>query len=519
TLNISRDGYSTWNTIAVNNAVPIPPVHVTQGDTLVLHVQNKLDTPTSVHAHGIYHKSTDYYDGAEMVTECGIPPGENFTYIIETGSQVGNFWIHAHVHSQYTDGFRTPFVIHEKVMPDTYDEEVLLYFEDWDERSFLDKMARDSELALADVPTAYRTLLINGVNGNKTHTIKFSKGKRYRLRLMSLSTAFWVKFRIHGHRMSVVGKDGVDSQPLEVDGVDLGPGQRYSVIVTTGESDEFNYMFTATLYANFVDPYPGLMPRVYNGLVQYNEDAPTKPVTADDDGNDDYSDERLVWSDAINMQALDRQPLLPVDTQIVLSIKQYVAEHGIPVYTFGDYAFNYSLVPTLFTALSMGDLALNHTTYGPHAQARILHLNESVELLIYNYNAKDHSLHLHMSEFQVVEVGPYGDAVAHDRKPVKFQRAGPAPMRCDLITVRAYSYIRLRFRVERPNVMLFHCHMSHGGYSGLAVTFVAAPDLMQKQIKVPEESLRMCRLQNIKTSGNAAGNEGLDMTGLYEPFL
>ncbi|KAJ2146964.1 ferroxidase fet3 [Coemansia sp. RSA 678] len=512
TLNISRDGYNTWDSICVNNAVPIPPVHVTQGDVLVLNVRNSLDVPTAVHAHGIYHNYTDYYDGAEMVTECGIPPGENFTYVIDTTTQAGDLWIHGHVHSQLTDGFRTPFIIHEKVKPTTYDEEKLLYFEDWNERTFNDMVAIDAKLKLADIPPLYRTMLINGVNANTSKSLHFEPRKRYRLRIMSLSTSSWIKFRMPGHTMHVISKDGVEAEPMEVDGLDLGPGQRVSIIVTAHDTAEFNYMYNVTLYANFIPQYPGLMPRYYSGLIEYQKNAPLKTIPAEDDA-------QLVWNDVINMQARDRMPLLSVDRQIVLSIKQFTPDHGIPYYSFGDYAFNHSLVPILFTALSMGELASNSSVYGPQAQAHILQYGESIELLVYNDNSKDHSLHLHRGEYQVVEVGPYGDAIANNRTVVEFQKSGPSPMRCDVVTVRSYSYIKLRFHVNRGMVALFHCHMMHGGYFGLAATFIAAPELLQKYVKVPEEAIRMCKLQGIKTSGNAAGNQGFDMTGLPPPIL
>ncbi|KAJ2499742.1 hypothetical protein GGH96_003253 [Coemansia sp. RSA 1972] len=511
TLNISRDGYSTWRSICVNNAVPIPPVHVTQGDILVLNVRNSLDVPTAVHAHGIYHNYTDYYDGAEMVTECGIPPGENFTYVIDTTTQAGNFWLHSHVHSQLTDGFRTPFIIHEKVKPSIYDEEKLLYFEDWDLRSFDDEMDIYSKLNLKDIPAAYRMLLINGMNGNVTQPVVFVPGKRYRVRVVSLLTVFWVKFRIPGHTMHIIDQDGVSCNPVEVDGLDMGPGQRFSIIVIAHDTAEFNYKYNVTLYANFIDPFPGLMPRYYSGLIKYHKNSPLKHIP-------EVNDNQLAWSNTLDLQARDGMPLLPVDRQIVLSIKQFIPEFGNPLYTFGDYAYNHTLVPTLFTVLSMGNLAFDSLVYGPQTQAHVLHYGESIEVIIYSDSGLDHSLHMHAGEYQVVEVGPYGDAVANNRPAVIYQKSGPAPMRCDELTIRSFSYIKLRFRVTRGAIIFFHCHMIHN-YKGLAVTFIAAPDLLQKHMKVPDEVIKMCKIQNIKTSGNAAGNAGFDFTGLPPPFL
>ncbi|KAJ2227182.1 hypothetical protein EV180_002573, partial [Coemansia sp. RSA 518] len=511
TLNISRDGYSTWKSMCVNNAVPIPPVHVTQGDVLVLNVRNSLNVPTAVHAHGIYHNYTDYYDGAEMVTECGIPPGENFTYIIDTTTQAGNFWLHSHVQSQLTDGLRTPFIVHEKIKPSTYDEEKLLYFEDWDTRSFDEESIIHSTLNVKNIPTAYRMLLINGMNGNVTQPVVFVPGKRYRVRVVSLLTVFWLKFRIPGHTMQIIDQDGVACNPVEVDGLDMGPGQRFSILVTAHDTVEYNYKYNVTLYADFFHPSPGIMPRYYSGLIEYQKNASLQTIPA-------VSDDQLSWSNTLDLQARDGMPLLPVDRQIVLTVKDYFPELDIPYYTFGDYAYNHTLVPTLFTALTMGDLAFNSSIYGLQSQAHVLHYGESIEVLIYSDNINDHSLHMHAGEYQVVEVGPYGDAAANNRTGVAFKRSGPAPMRCDEVTIRSYSYIKLRFRVNHGAIIFFHCHMIHN-FKGLAVTFIAAPDLLQKHMKVPDEVIKMCKLQNIKTSGNAAGNAGFDLTGLPPPFL
>ncbi|KAJ2527893.1 ferroxidase fet3 [Coemansia sp. RSA 1937] len=253
------------------------------------------------------------------------------------------------------------------------------------------------------------------------------------------------------------------------------------------------------------------MPRYYSGLIEYHQNAPLKNIP-------NVDDDQLSWSNTLDLQARDGMPLLPVDRQIVLSIKQFVPEFDTPFYSFGDYAYNHTLVPTLFTALSMGNLAFNSSIYGLQSQAHVLRYGESIEVIIYSDDENDHSIHMHAGEYQVVEVGPYGGPVASNRTTVKYQRSGPAPMRCDEIAIRSHSYTKLRFRVNHGAIIFFHCHMIHN-FKGLAVTFIAAPDLLQKHMKVPDEVTRMCKLQNIKTSGNAAGNAGFDLTGLPQPLL
>jgi FtsP/CotA-like multicopper oxidase with cupredoxin domain len=84
------------------------------------------------------------------VTQCGIPPGKNFTYNF-TLNQVGTYWYHSqYVHlrdfadgglsTQYTDGLFGPIVIHDPKAANTegvlalgkgYDEERILFLGDW----------------------------------------------------------------------------------------------------------------------------------------------------------------------------------------------------------------------------------------------------------------------------------------------------------------------------------------------------------------------------------------------------
>ncbi|KAJ1782546.1 ferroxidase fet3, partial [Coemansia sp. RSA 2167] len=132
-LNISRDGLSTWQAIGANGQLPIPPIYVTQGDILELTAINHLDKPVTLHTHGLFQRNSSYYDGAGMVTECGIPPGSQFTYIIETRNQSGTHWVHSHYGPEAIDGLRAALVIRDldPKLLDEYDEDVLLTLEDW----------------------------------------------------------------------------------------------------------------------------------------------------------------------------------------------------------------------------------------------------------------------------------------------------------------------------------------------------------------------------------------------------
>ncbi|KAJ2544595.1 ferroxidase fet3 [Coemansia sp. RSA 1853] len=512
-VQVNRDGYVDRLAIGVNNQLPIVPVYITQGDTLFLTVHNMLNVPTAIHAHGLVQTNMPYMDGSSMITQCGIPPNSSFTYEIRSNNQSGTFFLHSHHMGQLADGLRTPFIIREKY-PE-YDEDVLVALEDWYATDSRDKLvellAPDTNAPLT--PT-FPFGLINGYNGNDTQTIQFTRGKKYRLRVMSMSTTEYWKFSIPGHKLSVVEADGVACEPQVVDGLDLAPAQRYSVVVTAHESDEYNFVYNCTLYADFVPRIAGLNPRVYTGLIEYKQGAPIKHVTVDD----------LVWADDVSMRARDKEPVFGVDRQIELAMRGFLTTDKRRLRRLGTLPYAEPHVPTIFTAMSMGALAMDSRVYGPQTQAYIIGYNQSVELVIKNVQGQPHSQHQHGGTFQIIERGPVDHSELEpppdprfsldDVPKIPIRSYSGVPMRRDTIDVPPFSYVKVRLRME-SGIWLHHCHLSPAhDVAGLSVTFVVAPDVMQKTLEIPRVLYEQCAMQGIKTEGNAAGNWGFDMTGL-----
>ena len=102
------------------------------------------------------------------------------------------------------------------------------------------------------------TLLINGCNtfncsvspgvdpqtnetaqactGGALYNLRVQFGKVYRFRLINPGTYAGLYFTIDGHNLTVIEADGTDIVPVEVPGVYVNIGQRYSVLVNmTGE--------------------------------------------------------------------------------------------------------------------------------------------------------------------------------------------------------------------------------------------------------------------------------------------
>ncbi|KAJ2847948.1 hypothetical protein IWW36_003583 [Coemansia brasiliensis] len=504
-----RDGRAPWKVIGVNGNVIVPPIYVTQGDVLLLNVQNSLNEPISLHFQGLLQNGTSYLDGTHMVTQCGIPPGDSYTYTIDTKAQAGTFFIKGTSNYQYADGLRTALVVREKYKSAlSYDDEILFMLEDWNEEEFYPRMKRFDTLKTSQLTQNYPDALINGINGNKTQSVQFLPGKKYRVRLVNFAITYFFKFRIPGHKMHVIEADGVDTEPLEVDGIDIGPGQRYSAVISAHDTNAFNYIYNVTMYAAFISPVDGLNPRYYEGLVEYRKHAPIKAVAS-------VSDEQLQWNSDMTLQPLVKKPLLTkTDKSIVLKERMLPTGYGVPYFALGEASYAPALVPTLFSALSMGELASNREIYGAQVEPHVLRHMEVVEVTIHCPGNRDHVFHIHGHDVQIVEFGPSGDASTANKTMPQVRKAGKWPMRRDTVLVRAFEYVKFRFCADNPGVWLLSEEVVTHFLKGLGITFIEAPDVLQQEQKLPEALKQMCLKQGIKASGNGAGNQDIDLAGL-----
>ena len=79
----------------VNGQSPGPVLHATEGDDVEIVVVNRLAQPTSIHWHGIPVAFDQ--DGAAMISQHPIMPGEQFTYHW-VAPQAGTYMYHSHYH-------------------------------------------------------------------------------------------------------------------------------------------------------------------------------------------------------------------------------------------------------------------------------------------------------------------------------------------------------------------------------------------------------------------------------------
>ncbi|KAJ2804960.1 ferroxidase fet3 [Coemansia guatemalensis] len=509
------NGIDERQAVAVNGKIPMPMAVASLGDVLVLRVRNALDERTGLHSHGLFNNGTNYYDGAGMVTECGIAPGSEMSYEIEL-KQTGTYWIHGHHNSQYINGLRGPLIITDPHgEPYDYDEDIVLTFEDWfpkystmvmggtvpkepdpshrdifntsciygdtDISSSPDgkPKCKENGTAFFDPSTKYPFGVINGLDGEEAPDLNMKPNKTYRLRLLNIGSTSMFRFGIEGHKMHIIEVDGVNTEKRRVDSVLLGVAQRVSVLVEALPEATANFKYRFEMFTDVFPVVSGYNPRTYEGAVLYGEELADAPAKG------------IVWED------FDDLALIPLDHQQLLENPNVV--HDVVVSAdrtptdmleayINKISFKLPTTPSLFTALSYNNAGLmNASVFGHDCNAKVVEHMDIVELRVQNTDSVYHPMHLHGHFFQIVERGVIGS-------PASARRSQKTPMRRDTILVGPNSYAILRLRADNPGVWLLHCHIERHMELGLSMMLVSAPDKIKERMAIPAKMKEQCRL-------------------------
>ncbi|KAI0385635.1 putative ferroxidase [Hypomontagnella monticulosa] len=505
------DGAFDRPTIGINGQWPIPTIFADVGDNIVVHATNELgNQTTSLHFHGLFMNGTTQMDGPAQVSQCPIVPGSTFTYNF-TITQPGTYWYHSHTNAQYPDGLRGPLIIHDPKSPflnESYQQEneIILSVSDWYHDQMQDMLpgfiSKGNPTGAEPVPQA---ALFNDTQNLK---IPVKPGTTYHFRMVNMGAFAGQYIWFEGHNMTILEVDGVYHQPAEAEMIYLSAAQRCSFLVTTKNDTSANYAFVASMDTSLFDSMPdGLNWNVTGWLVYDDAKETPEPALVDDlDG---------VVFDDYTLLPYDNQTLfVNPDREIELNVIMDNLGDGANYAFFDNITYKSPAVPSLYTALSAGEMATNPTVYGSYTHAFVLERGQIVQIVVNNLDSGRHPFHLHGHHFQAVyrsedEAGTFEDSnITEADFPA-------SPMRRDTFVLYPDGFIVLRFRADNPGVWLFHCHIEWHVASGLIATFVESPLDLQKSITIPKDHYDTCAAQNIPTTGNAAGNtvNFLDLTG------
>jgi CopA family copper-resistance protein len=286
---------------AANGSLPAPILRMRQGDTVTIHVANRLTEPTSLHWHGLRLPADQ--DGVPGLTFGGIAAGASFTYHFPI-LQAGTYWYHSHSGMQEQTGLYGPLIlVPRNPEPYAYDREYVVMLSDWtdeDPMSVASNLKQQSDYYnnqrqtlgtlreevrqnglqatlqdrfrwgrmrmrptdVMDVSGSTYTFLVNGQPPAANWTGLFRPGEKLRLRFINGASMTTFDVRIPGLSLTVVAADGSDIEPVAVEEFRIGVAETYDVIVEPQDDLAYTVFAQAQDRSGFaratLAPHPGM---------------------------------------------------------------------------------------------------------------------------------------------------------------------------------------------------------------------------------------------------------------------
>ena len=429
-LDLAGRTVSTW----AFGAVPGTAIRARAGDLLEVVVRNDLPEDLSIHWHGIGLRND--MDGVHDLTQPPIEPGSTFTYRF-TAPNPGTYWFHPHTGLQLDRGLYAPLIIDDPAEPLAFDRDEILVFDDW-----LDGLGRTPEDALAEArermgamdmgsmgsmdmgsessdamsmstllggdvgDVTYPLHLVNGRPPADRATITASPGDRVRLRLINAGSDTAYRFAVGGHRLLVTHADGFPVEPVEVDTLLLGMGERYDVVVTASSG-----AWPIVAAAEGKSAAAVAVLRTTDASASAAPSVDAAPVELDG--------KLLSYSD------------LRAASMVALSDKKPDRERNVEL-TGDMMAYNWGI---------------DGRAFGKHTPIDV-ESNQRVRLVLHNTTMMWHPMHLHGHTFRV------GGRLDGPRK--------------DTVNVLPGERVTIDFDADNPGQWMMHCHNTYHLESGMA---------------------------------------------------
>ncbi|MCO4239784.1 multicopper oxidase family protein [Pseudarthrobacter raffinosi] len=217
-----------------NGSVPGPTLRVRAGDVLKIKLVNNLVQATNLHVHGLHVSPEGNGDNVFVSVE----PGSSFDYEynLPDDHPPGAYWYHPHHHGMVADqifgGLFGAIIVEDPEPVETSAERVLV----------VSDTTIDGTGNVAAVPAMERMMGREGqlilVNGQSDPQFSARPGQRERWRIINACVARYLRLRLDGQQLQLLGMDfGRFPKPETVDELLLTPGNRADLLVTTTTGD------------------------------------------------------------------------------------------------------------------------------------------------------------------------------------------------------------------------------------------------------------------------------------------
>lgn len=233
--------------ILINGQFPGPDIYSVTNDNLIINVHNDLPDPFLLTWNGLQQRKNSFEDGVYGTT-CPIPPGKNFTYIMQVKDQIGSFFYFPSLQfHKAAGGFGGIRILSRPRIPVPFPEpagDFTLLIGDW--------YKTDHKVLKAILDHGKRLKFPDGIqiNGLGRDGAKFTvePGKTYRLRISNVGLQNSLNFRIQGHKMKLVEVEGTHTIQTTLSSLDVHVGQSYSVLVTADQPSQDYYIAVSSRF-------------------------------------------------------------------------------------------------------------------------------------------------------------------------------------------------------------------------------------------------------------------------------
>ncbi|XWS67676.1 hypothetical protein CRYUN_Cryun04dG0026500 [Craigia yunnanensis] len=233
--------------ILINGQFPGPDLYSVTNDNLIINVYNNLNEPFLLSWNGVQQRRNSYEDGVYGTT-CPIPPGKNFTYILQVKDQIGSFFYFPSLaFHKAAGGFGGIRILSRPRIPVPFPDpagDFTVLIGDWfktEHRQLKAKLDGGHKLPFPD------GILINGHGPNGAY-FTVEQGKTYRFRISNVGLQNSLNFRIQGHKMKLVEVEGTHTVQTIYESLDVHVGQSYSVLVTMDQAAQDFYIVASTRF-------------------------------------------------------------------------------------------------------------------------------------------------------------------------------------------------------------------------------------------------------------------------------
>lgn len=530
-----RDTLVTFNghtsrAIFTNGKLQAPTLYFTEGDTAEIYLHNQLKKEnTGLHWHGVILPNE--MDGVPYLTTKEVKPGETHLYKFKI-SQNGTYWYHSHEGTQEQIGMNGILVFKKREsQPETvFAADIPVLLGDWAAKNpnqimrrlhmdqtdwyaikkgtvqsyseaiakghfktkLLNEWKRMEAMDVSDV--YYNNFLINGAISSDYKDLKAGDKVRLRVTNGASSSYFWLNYG--GGKITVIGTDGNEVEPVEVDRLIIGVSESYDIEVTIPENKSFEFRATSEDRQGFASLYLGdgakveapNLPKLnlfegmkmMNGMMKMNGDM--KPMTMTMDMN------QVMYPEI----SAENNAAMPMDKMDNNDAQMDHSKHQMPA--SGITTLNYGMMKSPYDTSLPKDspvrelkftLTGNMNRYIWSMDDKVLAESDKIlvkkgeilRITLFNNSMMRHPMHLHGFDFRVLN-----------------KNGVQAPLK-NVLDIMPMETNVIEFEAKTDGDWFFHCHILYHMMAGMNRVFAVGdyqnpllPDKASAYKKLQRES-------------------------------